>query len=223
METKNKKDFLEAGVKTLGEIYDLLEKLSPLKWEELQGDKAALVIVDMVNGFAREGALSSPRVERLIPVIVKLSEKADRLGMAKLAFADSHTGASPEFGAYPEHCLAGTAESEIVQEIKEAGGYRLIAKNSTNGFFEEEFREWLAENPQIDTFLVTGDCTDLCILQFATTLKTWFNRQDRKSRVIVPADAVDTYDLGTHSGDLMHTVALYNMMINGIEVVREME
>jgi nicotinamidase-related amidase len=106
-----------------------------------------------------------------------------------------------------------------VDELKDLGGWTLIPKNSTNGFLEPAFQEWLAKNEAIDTFIVTGDCTDICIQQFAITLKTWFNRKDRKSRIIVPIDAVDTYDLGLHSGDLMHVMALYNMIGNGVEVV----
>ncbi len=41
--------------------------------------------------------------------------------------------------------------------------------------------------------------------------------------MIVPANTVETYDLGLHSGDLMHVMALYNMIINGIEVVAGVE
>ena len=36
---------------------------------------SVLFIVDMNNGFAREGALSSERVEKIIPNIVKAIEK----------------------------------------------------------------------------------------------------------------------------------------------------
>jgi nicotinamidase-related amidase len=222
MKMINKKDFLNKSIETLGEIFDVLEKLPEVQLKDIESKKTALVIVDMINGFAREGVLSSPRVGALIPGITEISHKCDELGILKLAFADCHTQNSPEFASYPVHCIADTAEGEIVDEIKETGGYKLILKNSTNGFHEEEFQNWLRENGQIDTFIITGDCTDICIQQFAITLKTWFNKQDRKARIIVPVNAVETYDLGVHSGDLIHVMALYNMMINGIELVKEM-
>ena len=48
--------------------------------------------------------------------------------------------------------------------------------------------------------------------------------------VIVPADAVDTYDLNVetaaatgafpHPGDFFHQIFLYHMALNGIQVVR---
>lgn len=219
MKNLNKDDFLRRSSQTLEQIYDCLSKLPLVNLNDLEAGKTALVIVDMINGFAREGALQSPRVEALIPEITKLSNACTDKDIVKLAFADSHSDASPEFEAYPCHCKAGTSESEIVDEIKEIGGYLLIPKNSTNGFLEVKFQEWLKANPQIDTFIVVGDCTDICVQQFAITLKTWFNMQDKKSRILVPINAVDTYDFGMHNGDLMHVVALYNMIGNGIEVV----
>lgn len=220
MDMVNKNDFLDRSIKTLNEIYDMLEKLPEVKLKDLPCDRTAMVIVDMVNGFVREGALKSPRVEALIPEITRLSKLCDGLNIIKLAFADCHTAASPEFSAYPAHCMEGTSEGELVDEIKEQGGYTLIPKNSTNGFLEEKFQKWLKEHGRIDTFIITGDCTDICIQQFAITLKTWFNMQNKKSRIIVPINAVETYDLGLHNGDLVNVMALYNMTINGVEIVR---
>lgn len=220
MKITNKSDFLQKSTETLGEIFDMMSQLPVLQLKDLPKWQTVLVIVDMINGFAREGALQSPRVEALIPGITELARICDQLGIPKLAFADCHNESSPEFQAYPVHCMAGTYEGEIVDEIKAIGGYKLIAKNSTNGFIEAEFQKWLEENGQIDTFIITGDCTDICIQQFAITLKTWFNMQDQQVRIIVPANAVDTYDLGLHNGDLMNVMALYNMVMNGIEVVK---
>ncbi len=220
MNTINKVKFLKRSTEVLDEIFDMLTKLPTLELKEQKSNNTVLIIVDMINGFAREGALKSSRVEKLIPDIAQLSKKCDELEITKLAFADCHTDTSPEFEAYPVHCMAGTSESEIVDEIKEVGGYTLFPKNSTNGFLEDEFQLWLNQNPSINTFIVTGDCTDICITQFAITLKTWFNKQNKKARVIVPINYVDTYDLGLHDGDLTNVMALYNMIINGIEVVQ---
>lgn len=86
---------------------------------------------------------------------------------------------------------------------------------------EPEFRNWLSENPCVDQFIIVGVCSDICVQQFAVTLRTWFNRQDKRSRVIVPMNAVDTYELGLHSRDLMNCMALYGMLGNGVEVVEK--
>ncbi len=212
-------DFARDSSKTLFDLYKMFEEAGAMELEKLPAAHTSLVIVDMINGFARSGALKSKRVEDLIPEIVSLSLRCDELGITKLAFADNHTGISPEFEAYPVHCLKDTSEAQVVDEIKNVGGYKLIPKNSTNGFLEEEFQNWLEQNSGINTFIVTGDCTDICVQQFAVTLKTWFNKQNKNSRIIVPINAVDTYDLGIHNGDLTNIMALYNMHINGIEIV----
>lgn len=219
----NNKSFFELSTKTITEIIKMLEAKPEVLLNDLSANRTALIIVDMVNGFAKEGALQSPRVKGIIPQIVSLSNKCDLVNIQKIAFADAHSNNSPEFESYPAHCLEGTTESEIVNEIKEIGGYKLILKNSTNGFLEKEFQEWLKENPNINQFIVVGDCTDICIQQFAVTLKTWFNKDNKKSRIIVPINAVETYDFDMHNGDLMQIMSLYTMLLNGIEIVKEIQ
>lgn len=217
----DKVSFVKAASETLFGIVSELAKAPSLELAGLEKEETALVIVDMVNGFTREGMLQSPRVEQLIPAIVSLMEKFQ--GYPIVAFADNHTDASPEFHSYPAHCLVGSSESELVSELKDLGGYLYIPKNSTNGFLEEQFQTWLRENAQIKNFIVVGDCTDICILQFASTLKGHFNRQNLEARIIVPMNAVDTYDLGLHNGDLTHIMALYYLTSYGVEVVKEVK
>ncbi len=219
----NKDNFLKESGKALEEIYEMLQSLKSISLEELQKERTALLMVDLINGFTREGALKSQRVEQILPSAAKLQRACLLKGFPILAFADSHSMASPEFTSYPPHCLTGTSEEEIAEELQQVGGYQLIRKNSTNGFLEEAFSRWLKENDRIDTFLIVGDCTDICIQQFAETLKTWFNKENKESRIIVPMDLVETYELGMHNGNLVHVMALYNMTINGVEVVRSVE
>lgn len=219
----DKEGFLKKSSDTLGKMFNKLEQLPAVGLNSLSPDRTALVVVDMVNGFVREGALHSPRIEALVPEIVKLAENCRDMGIRTIAFADSHTQSSPEFSSYPVHCLAETGESELIEELKLAGCFSVIGKNSTNGFLEEEFHSWLAGNPGIDTFIVAGDCTDICIFQFTTSLKAYFNMEDRHSRVIVPVNAVETYDLGLHDRDLLHVAALYMMEGNGVELAGKIE
>lgn len=222
MERITKETLIKNSGIALEQIYDALDALPEILLESLPPDKTVFFMIDMVNGFAKEGALMSSRIGSLISEIGAISKRCDDLQIKKLAFADNHTELSPEFESYPIHCRVGTAESEIVDELKEIGNYKLIEKNSTNGFLEPEFMDWLKKHEAIDHFILTGDCTDICIQQFANTLKTYFNRQDKKSRVIVPMNLVATYDLGMHQGDLMHVIGLYNMILNGVEVIKKL-
>ena len=135
----------------------------------------ALCILDMVNGFAVSGALASPRVGALIEPVAALARRCREAGMPVLAFADTHTPESPELSSYPPHCLRGTAEAQVCAPIAAVPGLVTIEKNSTNGFLEDAFRRWLGDNPDIRTLIVVGDCTDICVYQFAVAAKAYFN------------------------------------------------
>lgn len=217
MDEKEMKQGLERIVK---HIY---EEKRGISYSELVPHKTALVVIDMVNGFTREGILMSPRVEALIPEIANIMTNCKDLGIQTVAFADSHSEKSPEFAVYGGHCKEGTSEAELVAELQAIGGYFLIKKNSANGFLEPKFQAWLSTNPQVTDFVVIGDCTDICILQFCLTLKAYFNMLNRESRIVVPINAVDTFDFDLHQAELTHVMALYNLSLNGIEVVADLE
>jgi nicotinamidase-related amidase len=132
--------------------------------------------------------------------------------------------------------MAGTRESEAVDRFKELPFFNLfqiIPKNSINSVIETDLEGWLEAHPTVDTFITVGDCTDLCTYQLAMHLKLRANARNQKSRVILPVNCVDTYDLPVavaaeigavpHDGDLLHYIFLYHMMLNGVEVVAEVK
>lgn len=206
----------------LPDLLASLEKLEDMDLSALDSDRTALFIVDMVNGFAVEGAMSSPRVGEMIAPIAKLAARCHEAGIPVVAFADHHTADSIELESYPPHCLAGTDEARLCQEIAEAGPCTLIEKNSTNGFLEPVFAAWLRDNPDIDTYVVAGDCTDICVLQFVLAAKAWHNARNRPLRLILPIDLVDTFDAPGHPADLMNLAALSLMRSAGAALYRNL-
>lgn len=223
MKAKSSEEFVQGSIESLTALYDMLHNLQLLKLESIGSKSTALVIVDMINGFVRKGALSSIRVEGIVPEVVRLSELCSENGIRQIAFADAHGEKSPEFSSYPVHCMKGTEESELIDEIKNRKDIKLVHKNSTNGFIEDDFKKWLHVNNDIRNFIVVGDCTDICILQFALSLKTYFNMKNMDSEVIVPTNAVETFELGPHNGDLMNAFALFAMSGSGIRLVSHIE
>lgn len=214
---------LESSEKSITQMVTLLDDAPSLCLNTLEAENTALIIVDMVNGFVKEGPMSSPRIFSIIQPICDLLKAANQRNIPVVAFADSHNEDCIEFSVYPTHCVKDTTENEIVDEIKQAGTYDVIFKNSTNGCLEPKFHEWLATHPSVNQFIIVGDCTDICVEQFAITLKTYFNTNNRPSRLIVPIACVETYDLDVHAGDLMNVIALYKMMMNGIEIISHLE
>ena len=104
-----------------------------------------------------------------------------------------------------------------------------MPKNSLNSALGTELEPWLDAHPNVNTFITVGDCTDFCTYQLAMHLKLRANARNKKSRVILPVDCVDTYDLPVevakeigavpHDGNLLHHIFLNHMMLNGVEVV----
>ncbi len=182
-------------------------------------DSTALVVVDMINGFAVSGALCSANTASIVPQVEQLMQACRRKGIPMVFFADSHSKDSPEFQSYPVHCLAGEEESRPVEVLEQVGGYTLIPKASTNGFLEPAFQQWLKEHPKVDQFIITGCCTDICVQQFALTVKTDFNRRCLPSRVVVPAELTATYDASGHPAALTELASYHNMATSGVEIV----
>ena len=212
---------MEKAKTTFQGIYGMMWEKPALRAELLDKKRTALVIIDMVNGLVREGAMKNELAEDIIEPIVELMEFFKENGMPIVALGDCHEKDSPEFDRYPEHCVKGTSETEIVEEIREAGGYDYIPKSSTNGFLEEGFRQWLEEHPDITDFVVAGVCTDICVMQFCLTAKAWFDKKGIDSQIILPLNVVETYDQGGHQITLTNTMAVYFMEQNGTKIFYE--
>ena len=197
-----------------------LEKLKSKKINELNLSKTMLFIIDMNNGFAKKGALYSDRVEALINPITNLAKILETKNCEIIAFTDSHNKDSIELRSYPTHCLENDYESKIVDEISTIKNLKVIPKNSTNGFFCLEDKNF----KNIDNIIVVGDCTDICIYQFVVTLKSYFNQNNIDKNIIVPMNLVDTYHIDNiHNAEIMNIVFLNSMIQNGVEVIKEIE
>ena len=197
----------------------------------------AVFVVDVTHGFCTSGPLSSPRVGKIVDPIVNLLKIAWELGIPHyLLPQDTHDPRAEEFNEYPPHCVRGTQEAETVEKIKALAFYdRMIIfeKNSINSGVNPGVSIWLNNHPEVDTYILTGDCTDLCIYQLATYLKADANERQVHRRVIIPADCVDTYHMSVetakdvggfpHDAELLHLIFLNHMALNGIEIYRQIQ
>ena len=198
-------------------------KLNNIEEKFCVHNKSILFIVDMNNGFAKQGALSSIRVERIIPNIVKNIEIFNKKNSPIIAFTDSHKEDSLEFKSYPVHCLENSYESDLVDEIKEFKDIVVIEKSSTNGFLEEDTKKYVDDfiDKGYKACVVCGCITDVCVKQFAQTLKAYFNVKNKDIDVIVPINSVDTYDSPEHNAEIINLFSFYEMKNSGIKVVKE--
>lgn len=200
-------------------------------------DKTAILSVDMINGFCRQGSLASGRIEAIIPSIVSLMRKGYDLGLRDIVLLqDCHTTDAKEFGAFAPHAICGSSEAETVDEIKAlpfVNDLTVFTKNSVDSSQNTGLGAWMAAHEQISSFIIVGNCTDICVYQLASFLRAHANAYGLEWRVIVPENCVQTYDLSIeaavtvgaipHDGDLLHKVFLYHMALNGVEVVKEIK
>ena len=224
---------MKLNAKTLDDITAWFDELNPLKLSEIldQADSknVAIVSVDMINGFCYEGALSSPRVGDLAESVADAFKEAYEKFAVKnlILIQDSHKANSVEFDAFPPHAVAGTKEVDTIEAIRNLSFFdeiKIYYKNSISSAYCDKFNNFLSKNPQIDTFIVLGDCTDLCVYHLASHLKLSANEANIKRRVIVPANLVQTYDAPWHDGDFYHLVFLRHMQLAAnIEVVKSLE
>ncbi len=213
-----------------------LDTLSDIPLADIAPDPGTTGIfsADLINGFLREGALASERINSITPCVLDLITRAWDYGVQHYVFLqDTHTEDNPEFRAYPPHCIAGTRESEMLHEIRNlpfADTFHIIEKNALHPAVETEFDELWDEQSHINRAIVIGDCTDLCANHLAMHLRMRANALGLQDfEVIVPADCVETFDIperedlepgAAHPGDFFHDVFLYHLASNGIRVVR---
>lgn len=173
-----------------------------------------VIVIDMINGFVNEGALADSAINGTVPTIEKLL----KTGIPNLFAVDAHDEDAIEFKAFPKHCIKGSEESEIIPELKPYAK-ETVLKNSTNLAHAINMNDFVKK---ADTFIITGCCTDICVMQFALALRTYLNQFDYGDKeVILVSDAVDTYQIdGVHNAVEYNRMALLMMQQSGIRVVK---
>jgi len=217
-------------------------ELRPLPLEDLlraaqAPERVAVFCVDLINGFCHEGQLQSDRVRAIVEPIVSLFERCYAHGVRHFVLPqDDHPPDAAEFSDYPVHCVHGTSEALTVPELMRlpfSNLFRILPKRSISSSVATGLDSWLAAHRDITHRIVVGDCTDLCTYQLAMHLKLEANTRNAMDPVIVPADCVATYDvpveqarqmgIPAHPGDFFHSVFLYHMHLNGVQVVDRLD
>lgn len=209
----------ESIMKSLLKVEDLISNKEQLELKDLDKDKTVIIFVDMVHGFVDEGILQSDRALTIKDRVKALDEAST--GFHKVFFVDQHDEDAAEFNHYGKHCVEGSKESILIDDYDINGEYSsIINKNSVNGFVAPGFTKWLEEHPFVNSFIVVGLVTDICVMNFALTLKSYFNQKNIVSNIIIPTNCVETFDYEetAHNAALMNAFALYNMQMNGIEL-----
>ncbi len=125
-------------------------------------------------------------------------EQERSIGAAIFFTQDTHTRDDKEFEMFPPHCITGTEDHEILDELNAlAADATVIHKRRYSALFETDLAKRLAAlNPE--KVVVMGDCTDICVLHTVADLR------NRDYPVEVPADCVASFDQEQHRWALDH-------------------
>ena len=187
----------------------------------LKDAKELLINIDMVNGFVKKGVLAAPSIMRIVPRQIELLEEGLKREDTGIIFIrDSHSVDAEEFKTYPVHCVKGTYESELIDELKKFEPYALeYLKNSTNLVFVPKLQKDLLNLEKLEKIRLMGCLSEVCVLNGAIGLRNFFDEYNRHVEVMVHPDAIDTFDSLDHPADLVTENALKQMQSNGIKVL----
>ncbi|KAL7119289.1 hypothetical protein ACP275_02G054200 [Erythranthe tilingii] len=209
---------------------------------------AGLVLVDIVNGFCTVGSgnLAPTEPNRQISRMIEESRKLAKVFCDKklpvLAFLDSHPPGKLEH-PYPPHCVTGSDESKLVPAlswIEEEPNVTIRHKDCYDGYLgsiQEDgsnvFVDWVKSN-KIQTLLVVGICTDICVLDFVCSTISAKNRGflEPLEDVVVYSKGCATFDIPAslarnnkdllaHPQEMMHHVGLYMAKGRGAKIASE--
>ena len=179
------------------------------------------LVVDMVNGFVKFGAMHDKSINNIIPNQIKLLEKmqdeTDIIAIVK----DTHEKECMEFKTYPEHCVKGSGEENLVDELSqfENEDSLIYEKNSTDVTNVPKFFEDIKKMPNLKEIIVIGCCTDICVLNAAISMRTYFNQENMDIEIVMPKDCVETYDATVHPQREYNEMAYKLISQSGVKVV----
>ena len=157
-----------------------------------------VLVVDMLRGFLEEGypLYIGAEARQVIPNIQRLLDEELNQDSRIFFICDRHDPDDLEFRMFPPHCVAGTAEAEVVPELV---GYpaEIIPKKRYSGFFATPLEEKLKELKP-DKLIICGVLTNICVLH------TTADARNRDYEVEIPVDCVASPDEAAHRFALEH-------------------
>jgi len=156
--------------------------------------KRLLIVVDMLVGFFEKGRPldCGEDARAIVPFVRNKVEELIRSGDPVIFLKDSHAPDDAEFRMFPPHCVAGTEEAELIEELRPYGDKGIaVPKTRYSGFYGTKLDELLTDI-QPDIVEVVGVCTNICVLYTVEGLR------NRDYSVVVHRDGVASFDRAAH-------------------------
>ena len=153
-----------------------------------------LLVVDMLVGFLdqEKPLYCGDDARNIIPFVRDKVEELVQAGEPVIFVADSHAPDDAEFKMFPPHCVAGTDETELIEELRpfrDKG--TLVEKTRYNALYNTRLLGLLAELKP-DVIEIVGVCTNICVLYTVEGLR------NRDYSIVVHRDGVASFDKAAH-------------------------
>lgn len=184
----------------------------------------ALYMIDMNNGFVNFGAMANPKYNALVPEQLEMIKKFRKEGELVNFILEGHEKDALEFKSYPEHCVIGTEEAELIPEFieeQEKVNTRTYYKNCINGMLNGQIQEDIRKLKNLREVVIEGVCADLCVMDFARTYARYLDEINHEAKLFVVKNAIDTFDAPGHERDEWIEIACKVMAAAGIEIVED--
>jgi nicotinamidase-related amidase len=135
------------------------------KNEKAAGRKTALLIIDVITDFEFEdGDKLLIQASRMAPHLARFKKKAKAAGMPVIYINDNFGKWQEDFKTILKHCLKASAKGKkFVEQLKPDKDDYYILKPQRSAFHLSAL-ELLLENLGVETLILTGLTTDICIL-----------------------------------------------------------
>ena len=196
------------------------------KKEVYENIRKALYMIDMNNGFVNFGNMANPKYNELVNEQLKLINKFRKENQLVNFVLEGHTTDSIEFDSYPFHCVLGTKEAELIPEFideQNKENTRTYYKNSINGMLNRNLQDDIKSQDNLNEIVIGGVCADLCVMDFARTFSRYLDEINRRAKIFVVENTIDTYDSLEHNREEWMEIAKKVMTQAGIIMVSNIE
>ena len=196
------------------------------KKEVYENIRKALYMIDMNNGFVNFGNMANPKYNELVNEQLKLINKFRKEDQLVNFVLEGHTTDSIEFDSYPSHCVLGTKEAELIPEFideQNKENTRTYYKNSINGMLNRSLQDDIKSQDNLNEIVIGGVCADLCVMDFARTFSRYLDEINRRAKIFVVENTIDTYDSLEHNREEWMDIAKKVMTQAGIIMVPNIE
>lgn len=196
------------------------------KKEVYENIRKALYMIDMNNGFVNFGNMANPKYNELVNEQLKLINKFRKENQLVNFVLEGHTTDSIEFDSYPSHCVFGTKEAELIPEFideQNKENTRTYYKNSINGMLNRNLQDDIKNQDNLNEIVIGGVCADLCVMDFARTFSRYLDEINRRAKIFVVENTIDTYDSLDHNREEWMDISKKVMTQAGIIMVPNIE